>query len=75
MDNFITVAGNALMRKGLVGGTRGTARVAVGERPVSVAGNPDTNRIYVATADDDAVSVVDGATNTIIATISVALTP
>jgi YVTN family beta-propeller protein len=51
------------------------ATVAVGNRPSSLAVDSDMGRIYVATADDDAVSVIDGATNTIVATISVAATP
>ena len=51
------------------------ATVPVGVSPLDVAVNPNTNRIYVATADDDAVAVMDGANNTIVATISVAATP
>jgi YVTN family beta-propeller protein len=40
-----------------------------------VAVDPGTDRIYVATADDDAVAVIDGATNTIVTTISTVATP
>ena len=45
--------------------------IAVGSAPVSVAVNPNTNRIYTVNALDDTVSVIDGATNLVIDTINV----
>lgn len=39
--------------------------------PQGIAVNPGTNRIYVANYDSDNVSVIDGATNTTVATVSV----
>jgi YVTN family beta-propeller protein len=43
--------------------------LGVGARPLGVAVNPETNRIYVANSGDDTVSVIDGATDTVIATV------
>ena len=45
------------------------ATVPVGDVPQGVGVNPTTNRVYVANFDDDTVSVIDGATNAVIATI------
>ena len=38
-----------------------------GERALAVAVNPATNMVYVANFDDDDVSVIDGATNQVVA--------
>ena len=46
-----------------------------GSRPVSLAVNSSTGRIYVANAESDNVSVIDGASSTVIATIPVGSTP
>jgi YVTN family beta-propeller protein len=40
-----------------------TATVTVGAGPEAIAVNPATNRIYVANATDNTVTVIDGATN------------
>jgi len=50
---------------------RTVSRVPVGKSPDFVAVNSVTNRIYVSNSGDGTVSVVDGATNTVIATITV----
>ena len=43
--------------------------------PVGVAVDPATNTVYVANQDSGNVSVIDGATNTVTATISVGSNP
>ncbi len=45
--------------------------ITVGENPRGIAVNSETNRIYVANAGSDDVSVIDGSTNEIIATVEV----
>ena len=45
--------------------------VAVGTNPVPVVLNPVTNRIYVASFQDNTVKVIDGATAAVIATVTV----
>jgi uncharacterized protein len=47
------------------------SRIPVGKEPVSLASNPDTNRIYVANSDSGNVSVIDGHTDKVIATVPV----
>lgn len=49
--------------------------VAVGTQPVGVGVNPATNRIYVANRSAGTASVIDGATNAVVATIAVGLAP
>ena len=44
---------------------------ARGSEPEGVAVNPTTNRIYVANYDSNNVSVIDGASNTVVATVAV----
>jgi YVTN family beta-propeller protein len=51
---------------------RALTTVAVGTNPVPVVLNPVTNRIYVASFQDGAVKVIDGATGTVISTVTVA---
>jgi YVTN family beta-propeller protein len=46
-----------------------------GSRPVALAANSSTGRIYVANAASDNVSVIDGASSTVIATIPVGSAP
>ena len=45
--------------------------IPVGDFPTGVAANPSTNRIYAANESDDTVSVIDGVTNSVVATIGV----
>lgn len=45
------------------------ATIAVGQRPIYVAADQKTNRIYVSNQSDDTVSVIDGATNQVLATV------
>ena len=47
------------------------ARVPVGKEPVSIALNPETNRIYVTNSGSANVSVIDGNTDKVIATVPV----
>jgi YVTN family beta-propeller protein len=53
----------------------GITRIAVGSYPQGVAVNPSTNRIYVANSgdgnSDGTVSVADGASNTVVASVAV----
>ncbi len=46
------------------------ASIPVGRTPVSADVNTTTNKIYVANSGDNNISVIDGATNTVTATIS-----
>ena len=47
-----------------------TATVSVGTVPLAVAVDPVTNTIYVANQDTYNVTVIDGATNSVTATVS-----
>jgi len=51
------------------------AAIPVGFYPVGTAVNPQTNRIYIANAGNDSVSVLDGASNTVIATAQIGRLP
>jgi YVTN family beta-propeller protein len=51
---------------------RALTTVAAGTNPVPVVLNPVTNRIYVASFQDAAVKVIDGATGAVISTVTVA---
>jgi len=53
----------------------GITRIPVGDRPLLLAVNPTTNRIYVANWLSDDLSVIDGATNTVGATVPVGVGP
>ena len=46
-------------------------RTPVGKEPVSIALNPDTNRVYVANSGSGNVSVIDGMTDKVVATVPV----
>jgi YVTN family beta-propeller protein len=50
--------------------TRAVTPVTVGDYPRGVAVNHDGSRIYVANALSQSVSVIDGATNTLVATVT-----
>lgn len=47
-----------------------TTTITVGSRPSAVAVNPVTGLVYVTNAASDSVSVIDGAANTVIQTIT-----
>lgn len=49
--------------------------IAVDVYPVGVAVDPPANRIYVPNTGDDTLSVIDGATNSVVATIPVGKSP
>ena len=44
------------------------ATIPVGDVPIAVGVNPTTDRVYTANVVDDTVSVIDGATNAVVAT-------
>ena len=50
--------------------TNATTTITAGFSPAAVAVNPVTNKIYVANFNGDSVSVIDGATDTVVATVS-----
>jgi len=47
------------------------ANIAVGDQPIYLAADQRTNRVYVSNQGDDTVSVIDGATNTVLRTVKV----
>jgi YVTN family beta-propeller protein len=49
--------------------------IAVGNAPVGVATDPVTNTVYVANNSDNTVSVINGATNEVTATVHVGTAP
>jgi YVTN family beta-propeller protein len=51
------------------------ATIAVGSRPIYLAVDDATNRIYVSNQLDGTVSVIDGVMNTVLATVKVGLSP
>ena len=52
-----------------------TLAVALGSRPFGVAVDETTDTIYAANSISSTVSVIDGATNTVTATINVGTSP
>jgi len=59
----------------LDGATNTPTTITVGQQPVGMVVNPVTNKIYVANSGDITITVIDGPTNTIIATIPSGLGP
>lgn len=45
--------------------------IPVGNNPVGIAVNPNTNRIYVSNINNNTISIIDGSTNSVVDTISV----
>jgi YVTN family beta-propeller protein len=56
-------------------GQRNGTPLAVGAAPVAIAVNEATNRIYVANAGSDTVSVINGETNAVTASVRVGARP
>jgi YVTN family beta-propeller protein len=52
-----------------------TKSVQVGDEPLAIAVNPVTNRVYVANAVSGTVSVLDGKSDAVLATVSVGQRP
>ena len=52
-----------------------TTTISAGTSPYAVAVNPVTNKIYVANYNSNTVTVIDGATNSTTATVSVGVSP
>jgi YVTN family beta-propeller protein len=59
--------GNEVSMAIVDGATNATTSIGVESEPWAVAVNPATNMIYVANFDDDDVSVINGATNQVVA--------
>ncbi len=59
--------GNEVSMAIVDGATNATASIGVESEPWAVAVNPATNMIYVANFDDDDVTVINGATNQVVA--------
>lgn len=53
-------------------GTNGITRIPVGTRPMGIEVSPDGTAVYVANEGSDTMSVIETATNTVTATVSVA---
>ena len=51
------------------------ATLPVGKHPQSIATDPEHNRIYVANVHGDSVTVIDGATNTVMGTLRAGKNP
>ena len=51
------------------------SNITVGSYPSDISVNPSTNIAYVANADSNTVSVIDGKTNTVISNITVGRSP
>ena len=58
-----------------VGEKEATASVKVGKDPVALAINETTNRVYVANNGGGSVSVIDGASDVVVATVNVGNLP
>ena len=54
---------------------RVVATVKVGEHPQAIAANPLTHMVYVANTHDNTVTVINGANNTVAATVPVGAGP
>jgi YVTN family beta-propeller protein len=67
----LTVGAAAEQPASATGGYTVTATIEVGTGPDGVAVDPTSHTAYVTNVDDDAVSVIDEATNTVTATITV----
>jgi YVTN family beta-propeller protein len=52
-----------------------TVRVKVGAEPVSIAADSNNGRAYVANAGDGTVSVIDGKTDAVLATVAIGANP
>jgi YVTN family beta-propeller protein len=57
------------------GATHATTQVPVGPFAKAIAVNPVTNRIYVANGGATTVTVIDGATDTVLTTVDISNTP
>ncbi|HWP96129.1 MAG TPA: stalk domain-containing protein [Syntrophomonadaceae bacterium] len=53
------------------GATNATSSITVGKKPCAITINLSTNNVYVANLFDDTVTVIDGTTDTVIATVAV----
>ena len=51
------------------------SRIKVGEHPYCAVASPDNKTLYVTNTQDDTVSIIDLATQKIITTIEVGMTP
>ena len=65
----------ALPAAAVKSGVPGTVDVRVGKEPNAVAVNPKTNKVYVTNKKSNTVSVIDGKTNKVIATVKVGPEP
>ena len=68
-DTYLTVLSEFAPNSVKVIGSNG-ATIPVGSRPVGVAVNTTTGKIYVANSGSNNVSVIDGASNTVVATVT-----
>jgi len=55
--------------------SRKAQSVKVGAEPLAISINPQTNRVYVANSGNGTVSIIDGATDKVIATVDVGMLP
>jgi len=59
----------------IVNATGTAKRVKVGSEPEAIAVNEQTGAVYVANSADHSVSVIDGKSDTVVATVATAARP
>jgi YVTN family beta-propeller protein len=75
VTNTVYVATGANTVAVIDGATNATGSIPAGTTPFGVAVNPVTNRIYVSNFSSNDVTVIDGASNTVMTTIAVGSQP
>jgi YVTN family beta-propeller protein len=72
---FALVLGAAPWLSTAAAADTGFTRIRVGELPTSIAVNPTTNRVYVSNFFTQNLSILDGTTNTVAATLPLGFAP
>jgi YVTN family beta-propeller protein len=75
VTNRIYVTGNLVGITVIDGASNAATVVKAGSDPVAVALNPVTNTVYIANVNSNNITVLDGATNTVTATLASGIGP
>jgi len=67
--SLLVLRGPAPVSRAADGDPAVIATIPVGSGPSDVAVNPNTDRIYVANSGSDTLSVIDGATNSVLTNV------